>query len=748
MMQCLWKHITIKTQEQVSKLIALLKTVKPEIGAFDTETTGLHIINDKPFLFQFGFLVPCKSKEQKRGYTFAVDIERQPNLAKEVIRIWHEYAKHLKVYLGHNVKFDLHMLYNLGLPYTTENVSDTQFYIRYAHDALHQEEGGPPLGLKEYATRYIDYNAKSHEKLLSAEKTEKVKIYHNALKKRLASCKIPKEYQNKYKSFTIALINDLFKDPILDISDLPDDIQQAYTDWKINDLPLYLQYRVERLVEPDMIAYNTLDRENLIRYAHFDIVFTLEIYLQTKDVIIKRGQTKGLECENALIMPLFEMERVGFKIDKRYLENCRIEMKAYIQEQRKKLFELAGKQFSIGQHEVIKQILNTDMGLKISATNATELDLVLNNLEIENKNQKAIKFIKILQELRTLEKWYSAYITRFLKDLRINDRLYTTINQVGTVSGRVSSNFQQFPRDAIKREDGTELFNPRKMVTISGGDYDGIVYCDYSQIELRFQALYTILVGHPDLNLCRAYMPFRCHNEKFGAFDYKNPEHIKHWNDDWYLDESPEQKWVPTDVHGATTTQATGLKPGDEGFKEARYAIGKRTNFAKNYGASYKKIRQMYPHKTEEECHKIDEAYYKAFPGVKAYHSYCYDQSMYSNTPNIFGIKYYNVSGHKLINLLIQGSAAYYLKYKIRELYDYSKAHNIKSRWQMQIHDELSWEKHKDDPLDVFMKFQEIMQDWPQSFVPIIADMDATKTTWADKKGIENFEELQDYFSD
>ena len=64
----------------------------------------------------------------------------------------------------------------------------------------------------------------------------------------------------------------------------------------------------------------------------------------------------------------------------------------------------------------------------------------------------------------------------------------------------------------------------------------------------------------------------------------------------------------------------------------------------------------------------------------------------------------------------------------------------------MQIHDELSWEKHKDDPLEVFMKFQEIMQDWDQTYVPIVADMDATKTTWADKKGIDNFEELQDYF--
>ena len=75
-------------------------------------------------------------------------------------------------------------------------------------------------------------------------------------------------------------------------------------------------------------------------------------------------------------------------------------------------------------------------------------------------------------------------------------------------------------------------------------------------------------------------------------------------------------------MHGATTTAATGLKPGDPGFKEARYAIGKRTNFAKNYGAQYKKIRQMYPNKTEEECHKIDDAYYTAFPGVKEYHNY------------------------------------------------------------------------------------------------------------------------------
>ena len=155
----------------------------------------------------------------------------------------------------------------------------------------------------------------------------------------------------------------------------------------------------------------------------------------------------------------------------------------------------------------------------------------------------------------------------------------------------------------------------------------------------------------------------------------------------------------------------------------------------------------MFPDKTEEECHRIDNAYYTAFPGVKTYHNYCYQRAMEAYTVNLFGVRYYNISGHKLINMLIQGSAAFYLKWKIRQLYDYCKEHNIKSRWQMQIHDELSWEKHKDDSLETFIELQEIMGDWSETQVPIVAEMDATKTTWADKKAMEGIDDLQVYFS-
>lgn len=742
MLQYHWNLVHISTNQQANDMIELFKHAPPKVCAFDTETTGLHIILDKPFLFQFGWLCP----DCFEGYAFSVDIERQPNLAKQVISAWHKLVKDADVYLGHNIKYDLNMLINIGLPYTTENVSDTMFYIRYAHDALHISEGGPPLSLKDYATKYIDHSAKTHEKLLNQEKTEKAKDYNNMLKRRLQSCKLPEKLVG-YKSFTLSAINDMFKDPIAEVQDFPEDVQQAYLDWKTKDLPLYLQNKVTQLVDSDMISYCSLNRDNVIKYALYDIVWTLEIYAKCAPVIKARQQDIAIKMESDLIFPLVEMERVGFKTDKVYLENCRIKLKQYIIQQRQKLFALTQKEFAIGQHETIKEILNNDFNVEVAATNAGELDLVLSNLIIKDKTNPAIRVIQLIQELRTLEKWYSAYIMRFLKDLIHTDRLYTSINQVGAVSGRVTSNFQQFPRDPILTEDGEELFHPRRMVTVSGGDYDGIVYCDYSQIELRFQALYTILVGHPDLNLCRAYMPYKCHLKNGVQFDYTNPEHIKNWQNEWYLDENPDELWEPVDVHGATTTAATGLKKGDEGFKEARYAIGKRTNFAKNYGAQYNKIRQMFPDKTEEECRRIDQAYYTAFPGVKEYHNYCYLRANEAHTVNLFNVRYYNVSGHKLINMLVQGSAAFFLKWKIKQLYDYCKQHNVKSRWQMQIHDELSWEKHKDDPLDVFIEMQRIMGDWPDTLVPIVAEMDATKTTWAEKQGIEGIDELQDYFS-
>lgn len=734
MLKYQWEAYTISNSETFTILKNIVQNVKPEIGATDTETDGLHIINCKPFVVQFGFL----DLPNMRGYSFAVDLETCP-IAEEVLTYWDSIAHTLKYYMGNNIKFDLHMLANIGHEYKDDNLTDTTFWIRYGHDSLHPGEGGPLLGLKEYATKYIDRDAKLHEKQLDREKTELVKTYNNRLKSMLnqSNAKVP----DGYKSFTLKTIDTMFKDCIFEADDLPDDIKEVYMQW-IQSLPLYLQHKVTSLVERDMIRYNDLNRTNLLKYAHYDIVYTLEIWSSLYQIVINRKQLTGVNIENACILPLYEMERTGFKANKEYLEQCRVRLKNYIKQQREKLYEIAGQKLAVGQHDLIKTILHDNFNLTtISSTSSEALDLAKNSIE----SAPALEFIDLIQELRTLEKWYSVYLIRFQKDLHFSDKLYATINPVGTVSGRVTSDFQQFPKKGIKDKDGNELFHPRKVISSD----TGIVYLDYSQIELRFQALYTYILGSPDYNMCRAYMPFDCYmlsdvDHIKIEFNPDNQEHIKHYKEHvWYHNEDNTQ-WEPVDVHGATTLAAfPDLKTTDPEYHDLRY-IGKRVNFAKNYGAELNRIKTMFPNMTLEEQKRINDAYYKAFPGIKKYHEYCiYRAAHYSHTCNLFGVNYYNVSGHKLKNMLIQGSAAFYLKLKIIELYKYCKENNIKSKFQMQIHDELSWEYNPEDPPEIFFKFKEIMEDWKDTKVPIIADMEATKTTWADKIEINTLDELK-----
>lgn len=156
----------------------------------------------------------------------------------------------------------------------------------------------------------------------------------------------------------------------------------------------------------------------------------------------------------------------------------------------------------------------------------------------------------------------------------------------------------------------------------------------------------------------------------------------------------------------------------------------------KNYGAQLGKIKEMYPDKSEEECQRINDAYYKAFPGVKNYHQYCYNRASYSYTVNMFGVKYYNVSGHKLINMLVQGSAAYYLKIKIIALDKYIREKNLKTRMQMNIHDEIDFEVAEGEKEELW-NFKHIMEDWPEGQVPLVAEPDWSTTCWAEKAELE-----------
>jgi len=722
---------------QVDQAERIIQNAGPEVGGFDTETTGLNIKYDRPFVFVCGFL----STDGKSGTTFAVDLQKTPAIAAKFIPMWYRYAANFKKYFAHNVKFDLHMMKNAGFEYNVNNVSDTMFYIRHGMDHIPERFGGPSLKLKVFASQYISRSALQYEKNLKKDLAKIAKFYNLKLMTRLKPYGAPPAKYSA-KSYTMSVIEDMFKDCTFEIEDLPEDIRQEYSDWFTLDLPLFLQKCVHGLVETDDIPYTQADRNILIQYAHWDVIFMLETFDKLAPIVKNRDTINAIEIEERLIYPFLRMEATGFKIDVEYLEECRIKIRQYIRKQRQELFNLAGREFKVGQHALIKDMLNSDFDLNTESVGDEELQLLKNNLIIAHEKPDAVKFITLLQELKTLEKWYGVYILRFQNQLHGSNYIYTQINQVGAVSGRVSSDFQQFPRDGIKDINGEILFLPRKIVLAEGNGFDRHYCIDYSQIELRIQAIYTILVGSPDLNLCRAYMPYQCINSVGVEFDYKNPLHVLHWNDTWFLKEAPTERWVPTDVHAATTKIALGIDEKDPMFNKQRSTVGKRVNFAKNYGAGWGRMRQMFPEKTPEEITQINDSYYTAFPGVKNYHDYCYGRAeQFSNTQNLFGIMYYNTTGHKLINLLIQGSAAFLLKLKIIAIDEYIQTHKLKTRLQMQIHDELMIMCANGEDLHM-RQIQSIMEKWEDTYVPIVAEAKVFDTNWADKKGV-NLDDVQ-----
>lgn len=738
----------IKTKKDLLEMIMLFKQHKPTECAFDTETTGLNIGLDKPFLFQFGWV------HHNQVYSFAIDIEAHPKLGYETVWSAFKLVQKIKVFMGHNIKYDLHMCHNLGLDYETNNVLDTQCCIRLAHDALTPKNGGPPLGLKEYATQFINRTAKDHEHLLKQERTEIAKEYNRVLIAKLKGFPNPPE---GYKSWTKGALEDLFKDVISTAEDLPtQEMRDVYHEW-YNTLPECIRDNMTTpFVESDNVPYNLLNRENVIRYSHKDIYYTLAVYYKTMPVIKARKNLEALKIECDVILPLLHMERTGFQIDKQYVFEAKDRMYNYIKQRRSDLINLVGEDVKVAQHARIKEILYEKWQLRVTSTGNDELGVMIPTLKREGYTE-AVEFINIIQELRTLEKWYSTYLLRFINVLKKSDRIYTQINQAGTVSGRVTSDFQQFPKYGIRTVDDQPLFNPRDMV-IKSKDTVGLFYLDYSQIELRLQALYTILVGSPDLNLCRAYMPYECYyiesdpigcglcNNNMIPFDYNNPEHIKHAYDwKWYRKED-DKEWIKTDVHAATTAIAfPDLDKDSEEFHKYRGKVGKRVNFAKNYGAQYNKIATMFPEYNfdEETLHRIDDAYYKAFPGVKKYHEYCYEiarTQVYAT--NLFGVRYYGLTGHKLINCLVQGSGAYFLKLKMIAVDKYLREHNCRSRFQMNIHDEMSFELVQGEE-NIIFDIQNIMQDYPDGLVPIVADLEVTNTSWANKVECETLEDVK-----
>jgi DNA polymerase-1 len=466
--------------------------------------------------------------------------------------------------------------------------------------------------------------------------------------------------------------------------------------------------------------------------------------------------TRTWKRENKLIRGIATMERNGFKVDVDYLIKSHYKVEEFRTKLYEKLHKLTESDWSVGQHTEIKKFFESKFGLNMPKTDKK----AINSLS-HHENPKVSEIARLIIKLRTVDKWLSTYIDGVLNKIIEVDgewKLYTSLNNNGAISGRVSCDLQQMPKYAINEtdddnellldeslnEEGVELFHPRKFVIPSNG-YK-LYFLDYSQMELRIQAYFTILVNSPDYNLCRAYMPLDCYRVndylEIEEFDYKNPQHIKQAYDGSWFNKDNTQ-WEATDLHTKTTLTAFPEWQGrtnEKEFKKKWRYLGKSTNFAKNYGCGAKTLADNL-NVDLETATKLSDAYNSAYPGVIKYQQKVQaDLAIMGYVTNLYGRRYYlekSTNYYKANNYLIQGTGADALKEVEIKICDYLK--DKKSRFILPIHDEIAIEVHPDEESYVPKTIKGFMEEVGDviKWVPMVSEVEMTETSWADKKEVE-----------
>lgn len=689
----LYQKLNYKYSEDVVEMFNQFKKLKPNYIVYDTETTGLSIMKDKPFLFAVGF--------EKQVYIF------EPT--KKNLELFQQMLNTANKVIAHNAKYDYHMCLNIGLDMSKAALGDSMTVARltnYADSLL-------GLSLEKLGEQYVDENAKFAGKVIKKQINSINKIRRTALRNYIKS-----NYSKDYKEILQAYDNRV---PFITtpFDSIFDELDKIYT------APNYKDAYIEN---PQFMK----------NYAADDVVITLE-YLKQALPILKEvdKDLKIFKQESRLISQVGDMERVGLTADIQYLLNSRETVAKYKKTTYKLLHSKLGVVITVNQHKRIKEILAAKYNLHVESVDIDSLKNIAKQASGELK-----EIVELILELRSLEKWQSTYIEGMLKRIQ-GGKVYVGVNNSGTVSGRVSSDMQQQPKDPLIDRNDNELFHPRK-VFINPKDYR-MFYFDYSQMELRIQAQYTIWISGGDVNLCQAYMPFNYTSCFTGQiFDYNDINCLSRWNSGEWIDENGKF-WKPVDLHNVTTSKAfPTIQVGTPEFEEKR-KYGKLANFLKNYGGGVDAIQSSL-NVSKEIAKALDNGYYEAFPQILEYQKWVNNKlHKYGYVENLYGRRYYMRNSrwfYKAINYIIQGGGADMVKEKQIQIDDLLK--DKKSSVLLPIHDEIQILIHKDEEYlvpEIKQIMEAVYKVMPN--VPMICDIEVTDTNWAEKYDYEVKNELE-----
>ena len=680
----------------------------PDWCMCDVETDGLHIKKARPFLGAFGW--------PGRVFVF-------PTTKENVTKIPF-ISNYIGILYNHNINFDMHMLANMaeddGYAHKFNRYGDTMGLCRLLFEAISSRDGGDTLKLKTIGAKYVDPDANRYEKQVKRWLSDKEKQDRKELIIRL------KVYGWGIQRFENAMNKGT--------EEIPFDVMGTFHTWRSEH------------TEP---GYKDVPMEIMLPYVAVDIMIVDQLVKKALPVITYRQQQHIMNNEFDLLPVTWDMERQGIPVDRPYLEESNDKMEAYIDRLKTRMDDITNGQFTVGQHAKIKDYYELQNGERPESTDKKFL---------KQMKDGGDELAGIITTLRRLEKWKETYIERILQVSNYDGRFYTQMNQFNPVSGRFSGDAQQFPKDKIYDENGVEIYCPRRAFKMRG------YYLDFSQVELRVQAHYTMYYGG-DLNMCRAYMPFKCIHgvtgETYNPLTVEGrarwnemkdgaPVGEKHWEDllkeGWsiWINPDTQSAWVPTDVHSQTTwkaLRAMGFVPEEMSKDDLKWwrNKGKTFNFMRNYGGGDAMAADTLDI-TLEAAKAMNRGYTDSFPLVVNYQNgVIKSMGQAGYVANMSGRRYYVSERHKhykVANYLIQGSCADDLKVKMVKIWRFIRDNGLKMRMVLSIHDELEF--NCPDPSEdwAIAKIKAIMEDAPGFLVPIIAEVELTEDFWSNKKKV------------
>lgn len=384
------------------------------------------------------------------------------------------------------------------------------------------------------------------------------------------------------------------------------------------------------------------------------------------------------DLELPLCDVLFQMEKDGFKIDEKSLNELDKEYSKKIIDLTQQIYDFAGEKFNINSPKQVAEILFDKLGL-----NAWQNKKRSTGIDVLEELRFAHPIVEKIIEFRKYQKLKSTYVNVY-KNIcdEKGSIIHTNFNQTLTSTGRLSSSDPNLQNIPANDNDTVSL----RKIFISKFEGGEIASADYSQIELRLLA-----------------------------------------------EMSGEEKLIETfrqgkDIHTQTACMIFHVEPEQVTPKMRREA--KAVNFGVIYGIGAYGLSQNIKVSRQSAQEYID-SYYTRYPKVKEFsnnniafaRANGYIKTKYGRIRHIPELSSSNKNlqafGERVaMNMPLQGTASDIIKFSMLKVFDLLKKYSLKSQLILQIHDELILDVYPGEQNMVQKILHEGMEDWLNLSVP------------------------------